>query len=920
MRLHLDALGGSAEHFHRAQIEAREAGRLEERRRRGGQSPPEETLDDLGPATRDARSARKWRRHFCLGHPVRACRASLRLVAPTILGALLAQPAWADPRDEARRHFSTGLELVRQGAYEEGVEQFMKAYAIMPHPSVLYNVARAYADAAIYGSAIEYFERYLASDPADRLEVESIMAALQMRIEAQREEALAAEAPSEPPQGLASATSQEIEDLRRHAQELALLAEKLQARGAATQEPAAGAQPVTGEASEPTEAQPAEQASTAPLDLGQEGLFEDLYDRVVVTAARYGQNPLDAPSAITVITAEDIRMSSAASVADLLRSVPGMDVMQLASSHSEIGIRGFNRRLSNKVLVLIDGRSVYLDFLGSTLWGTLPVTLEEIERIEIIRGTGSAIYGANAFSGVVNIITYAPGGPGARNQIALSAGSPGYGRGTMVLTGRKGDMAYRASMGANRHGRWAQQLDPELRADFSSPVEDQSAALDTQTLNAQLDWRLPKGSFASISGGYNQGLTEFYAIGTLRDFYADQANTYLRGDVGSGPFHLRTFWNRFRTDTGHWYFPTGGSDLAAEVLSDVFDVDLGGDWKLGQHEQHRLSAALGYRHKAISWDYLDMPRQEHHFGAYLQDESRFGPLGLTGSLRIDVHPLVGVQPSPRLAVVTHVSDGRALRLGGGTAFRAPTFMESYLAMDQYLDTDGLAVTSVGDMELEPENILSIEVGYLDHQSDWWRGEATVWYSRVNNLIDLGPIYADERSGLFDDELAAYHVGSTSFLNEDTVYRAYGGELAWEWFGIDGLDLSLNYALTFVQALEEEDLVQQLSTPVHKINAGVIYRSPWRVDAAMHATWIDKQVWPIRAFDDQGQVVVTDTPLDGWVLLSNKLVLHVMKEQRLDLAVDAWNWLALLPAVGPHREHPLGQPVDARVFGSLTTRF
>src|SRR5690606_31059305 len=117
------------------------------------------------------------------------------------------------------------------------------------------------------------------------------------------------------------------------------------------------------------------------------------------------------------------------------------DAMQLASGHTDVSIRGFNREVANKVLVLVDGRSTYLDFIGTTLWETIPVTLEEIERIEVIRGPGSAVYGANAVTGVINIITRTPGE--GSNHLLFEAGMPSYARGSMLVTGRSNGVGYR---------------------------------------------------------------------------------------------------------------------------------------------------------------------------------------------------------------------------------------------------------------------------------------------------------------------------------------------------------------------------------------------------------------------------------------------------------------------------------------------
>ena len=129
---------------------------------------------------------------------------------------------------------------------------------------------------------------------------------------------------------------------------------------------------------------------------------------IVITAARKEQPITEAPSTISVITEEDIRQSGAINLPDILRMVPGLDIMSVRLSDFNVTARGFNHLTANGMLSLIDGRSVYLDFLGTTLWDELPFVLEDIKRIEIIRGPGSALYGANAFHGVVNIITKSP--------------------------------------------------------------------------------------------------------------------------------------------------------------------------------------------------------------------------------------------------------------------------------------------------------------------------------------------------------------------------------------------------------------------------------------------------------------------------------------------------------------------------------
>ena len=133
--------------------------------------------------------------------------------------------------------------------------------------------------------------------------------------------------------------------------------------------------------------------------------IEDLMEIEITSVSKKEVSAFKAPAAIYVITQEDIRRSGATSIPDLLRMVPGMQVSQINSHLWAISIRGFAEQFANKLLVLIDGRNVYSSYFAGVLWAARDVTLEDVERIEVIRGPGGTIWGANAVNGVINIIT-----------------------------------------------------------------------------------------------------------------------------------------------------------------------------------------------------------------------------------------------------------------------------------------------------------------------------------------------------------------------------------------------------------------------------------------------------------------------------------------------------------------------------------
>jgi iron complex outermembrane recepter protein len=133
--------------------------------------------------------------------------------------------------------------------------------------------------------------------------------------------------------------------------------------------------------------------------------LEDLLNIKVTSVSKTEQKLSETASAIYVITQEDISRSGATNVPDLLRMVPGIDVAQINSNAWAISVRSFNGRFSNELLAMVDGRTVYTPSFGGVWWDVLDFPLENIERIEVIRGPGGSVWGANAVNGVVNIIT-----------------------------------------------------------------------------------------------------------------------------------------------------------------------------------------------------------------------------------------------------------------------------------------------------------------------------------------------------------------------------------------------------------------------------------------------------------------------------------------------------------------------------------
>src|SRR4051794_16699838 len=188
--------------------------------------------------------------------------------------------------------------------------------------------------------------------------------------------------------------------------------------------------------------------------------LEDLMNVKVTSVSKKEQKLSRTAAAVFVINQEDIRRSGATNIPDILRMAPGVDVEQLDANAWAISVRGFNSRYSNKVLVLIDGRTVYTPSFSGVFWEHLDMPLEDIERIEVIRGPGATVWGANAVNGVISIITKASGetsgglasaGGGSQTKALglLQYGGKAGGTGAWRVFGKYFDVGNSASSGGS---------------------------------------------------------------------------------------------------------------------------------------------------------------------------------------------------------------------------------------------------------------------------------------------------------------------------------------------------------------------------------------------------------------------------------------------------------------------------------------
>lgn len=835
---------------------------------------------------------------------MRAVRSKLVALAALLAMVSLAAPALGDARTEARAHFKKGMEAIGQGRYEDGIAELQKAYDILPHPNVVYNIARAYAEAGELEQAVSYFRKYLEGNPADKEEVQGVVRSLEARIkraQAAREAAQAQEVPEKP----------------------------------APEKPEPGPPDPQGTKTTPPLTTPPPSPQGGPAgDIGQ-ARTEDVFAESIVSATKGAQSPLDAPSSTSVITEQDIRLSGITKIPELLRRLAGIDIMQVTGAQTEVSIRGFNQRLSNKVLVLVDGRSVYVDLLGATLWQTLSIGVEDIQRIEVVRGPGSALYGADAFNGVINIITKKPGE--GRSGLAGGYGSQATTHGSLWASGSDGDFAWRLAAGYDYLPRWSREV-PNGRADVRTGVGDQVESARTIRLDARGTRTLGKVGTFGIGGGLAQGSLEVLGIGPLNDivlprFVASDVTTFFNSDK----IDARVFWNRLRADSSLNVNYLGQSLLPAIAEQNIVDGEVvyKARIELGKEASNDLRIGAAYRYKDVTWTYLDQRRIEHHYGLFLHDELRIAPpVAVVADYRIDWVPyLERLQQSPRGAVLVHPTKQSTVRGSVATAFRKPTFLESYLRLPIQLPVTGVGQFSEGVRREDPsyivnaERLLSAELGYLNQESDVFTLDTAVFYNRVSNLIQLSgnrPLTVADfpTAGVQDPATGLYPVGLGGWENQCQAYNVYGGEAGVRTFPLEGLDVYGNYTLNLLQQDNSGCSQEQLSrivadqrTSQHKVNAGVQLRTKPGIDGSIDFHYVSQQVWAEQVTNFLRQQIERQAfTISDYTLLNARVGYRFLANQA-DISAMGWNILDV-----KHRQHPFGQLVGRRLMVLFTYRF
>ncbi|WP_339677107.1 TonB-dependent receptor [uncultured Zhongshania sp.] len=472
-------------------------------------------------------------------------------------------------------------------------------------------------------------------------------------------------------------------------------------------------------------------AAALPDDLT--GLSLDaLMDISVTTVSKKAERLSEAAAAVYVLTAEDIRQSGARNIPDALRLVPGVQVSQVDAHTWAVSARGFNSTVSDKLEVLMDGRSLYTPLFSGVYWDAQNTLLEDIDRIEVVRGPGGALWGANAVNGVINIITK----PAAETQgsyVEMGGGTERRFVG-MRFGGQLGTTGhFRAyAMGYDRDNQaLAENSDPALRSSLGSRDQARDSA-DMAKIGFRSDWAPSEVNAFTVQGDYYDGsdLDNLNVGGTTMPVETTFSGWNMLGRwnrklSSGGNFSLQIYLDQSQRDTPlsldeqreTWDIDFSHS-FANDFLSLRHNIVWGGN--IRRSDDETVGTTVGF---------IPPDRSLETTGIFLQDTIGFhkDSLKLTVGTKLEKNDFTGteVQPSARLAWI--IDEDRTLWGSISRAVRIPNRFDAEL---------GLGGFPLGNPNLKAEEVVAYEMGYRWRVRENLSIDSALFYNDYDNLRSL----------------------------------------------------------------------------------------------------------------------------------------------------------------------------------------
>jgi iron complex outermembrane receptor protein len=515
-------------------------------------------------------------------------------------------------------------------------------------------------------------------------------------------------------------------------------------------------------------------AQEPPKDLGTRSI-EDLMNIEVTSVSRKEEKLSRAAAAVFVITQEDIRRSGVTSIPEALRMAPGLDVAQIDANEWAITARGFNERFADKMVVLIDGRTVYTPLSSGVYWDVQDTMLEDIERIEVIRGPGATLWGANAVNGVVNIITKkakdtqgglvtAGGGSLERGSGAVRYGGALRGRGYYRIFAKYFNRrAFTDSLGHEAADSWN-----VLRGGFRT------------------DWNLSSRDELTVQGDLYEGHAGQTVLGLISlsppasGTFDDR--TLMTGGNALGRWH-HTSSERLDTTVQAYFDRTGRS--SPEVLEEfrhTIDLEVEQHYTSGQRQDfvwggdYRYSADRTAGSLNISFD--PASRSTSVYGAFLPDEITLLPdrLRVTLGAKLEHNFYSGFAVQPNFRLLWTLRPHYVIWLAISRAAENSSHFDADIRVNEnaFVDANGVTnlVSTFGTHHLPPEDVVAYELGQRGQVGRWLAFDVAMFYNHYTNRHTHEPGVP-----FFEDNPPPLHLVLPNIIKSNISGETHGLELS-----------------------------------------------------------------------------------------------------------------------------------------------
>lgn len=505
-----------------------------------------------------------------------------------------------------------------------------------------------------------------------------------------------------------------------------------------------------------------------PEDLSELTL-EQLVNIEITSVSRYAEPLSRAAAAVSVITGDDIRRSGATSLAEALRLAPAVQVGRVDAHTWAISTRGFANVYANKLLVMMDGRTLYTPLFSGTQWWVQDTLLEDIDRIEVIRGPGSTLWGANAVNGVINITT--------RSSRQTQGGLISAGFGSEEAFGA---FRYGGRISKNATFRvYGKYLDHEASRTLTG--EDANDAWKMWRGGFRYDWEPSREALFTLQGDIYDGVAQqTFHIPTVLPPYVISV-PQAHDNQGAS---LIGRWTRQGSDSQislQAYAETSHHDTV--VLGErrhTLDLDFQHDFSWG--ERQFLVWGAGYRlstdkisHQTFALSF-DPPRRTLRLASlFLQNETKLTPkLRFTAGAKLEHHDISGLELQPALKLFWAAAPHHSLWGSVARAVRTPSRAEIDSSIHQsVLPGNFLPVAPelIGNDAFDSESLLAYEIGYRAQPSPRLSLDASVFYHRYDHLRTFEPQTPEVRHS------PSPHIAAPLLFDNGMDGESYGTELA-----------------------------------------------------------------------------------------------------------------------------------------------